>query len=198
MSRPSHSSIGPDPSAGRGPVLTVGGLRLIAVDKEARLYLGPRPWPEGSAENVALEGIRALAKDAHITAIFDLNADATEKIAAKDGGLTYRGIRVMDDGEALSPAILESTSRVVRELLHAGHRVYLHCTFGRGRSPTVAAAYLIAYGGLRATEARARIEGLDSRWLQRGIWCGYDARFPGRLGEFEAWIREERDGRDRE
>ncbi len=43
-----------------------------------------------------------------------------------------------DDLRDRLPAAVE----VLRELLSAGHRVYLHCTAGAERSPTVAGAYL--------------------------------------------------------
>ena len=195
MSQQPAASTGLDSTVGRGPVLIVGTLRILALDKEAKLCVGPRPWERGSAENPA-HAIAALAQDAGITAILDLNADALEERATRDGGLTYRGIHVLDDGKPLSPSILDTASRAVRELLDSGHRVYLHCTFGRGRSPTVAAAYLIAYQGTSAAAARAWIEELDAKWLHRGIWTGYDARFPGRLEEFERWVRGEPNGRD--
>ena len=196
MRRLPDSSSDFGPSAGENPVLTLGNLQIIALDHEARLYVGPRPWKEGSSGSGAAESIGSLVKDAAITAIVDLNADETEERAAKDGGLTYRGIHVTDDGKPLSPSILDSASRAVEELLDSGHRVYLHCTFGRGRSPTVAAAYLIASRGMSALAARAWIEELDAKWLHRGIWTDYDARFPGRLEEFEQWVRGETNHRD--
>ena len=196
MSRLPDSSSDFGSSAGKNPVLTVGNLQILALDHEARLYVGPRPWGEDSSGSRAVEVIGALAADAAITAIVDLNADETEERAAQSVGLTYCGIRVRDDGQPLSPSILDSVSRAVEELLKSGHRVYLHCTFGRGRSPTVAAAYLIAYQGTSAAAARAWIEELDAKWLHRGIWTGYDARFPGRLEEFERRVRGEANGRD--
>jgi len=182
--------------AGENPVLTVGNLKILALDHEARLYVGPRPWGEDSSGSRAVEVMGALAEDVAITAIVDLNADETEERAAESVGLTYRGIRVKDDGQPLSPSILDSVSRAVEELLDSGHRVYLHCTFGSGRSPTIAAAYLIRYRGMSARAARAWIEELDAKWLHRGIWTDYDARFLGRLGEFERWARRETNGRD--
>jgi len=178
-----------DLSGADSPVVTVGPLRIVPVGREARLYFGPAPLERGSSEKVAAEAIRALAEHTGITAIVDLNADGMERKAAEEERLAYCGICVEDDGNALAPSILEATSRAVGELLDAGHRVYLHCTFGRGRSPTIAAAYLIAHRGMSASAARAWIEELDAKWLHRGIWTDYDARFPGRLEEFERWVR---------
>ncbi len=192
----SESEFDPNREDG-GPVVTVGTLQIVPVGREAKLYFGPAPLERGSSEAMAMEAIRALAEYAGITAIVDLNADDMEKRAVEGGGLAYRGISVKDDGNALSPSILDAASCVVSELIATGHRVYLHCTFGRGRSPTIAAAYLIAHEGLSTAEAQAHIEGLDSRWLHRGIWMGYDARFPGSLHEFEMRVREGRDGQGR-
>lgn len=179
------------------PVLMLGSLRTLAVDGEAMLYIGPGPLGEASPEREVMEGLYALAKEGRITAIVDLNADDAEKTAVDGRGLVYHGIRIDDDGAPLTPAILKSASRLVRELMDSGHRVCLHCPFGPGRSPTVAAAYLISHKGMSALPARAHVEGLHARWLGRGIWTGYDARFPGRLQEFEQQVRRETSGGDR-
>ena len=48
--------------------------------------------------------------------------------------------------------------RGLDRLLAAGHAVYLHCTAGAGRSPTVAIAYLTWNRGLSLDEAVAHVQ----------------------------------------
>ena len=172
-------------------VLVAGELAIVPVGREARLWVGPTPWAEGTTESEARETLKALARTG-ITAIVDLNAKAREGELARELGLEYRPVRVKDDGHPLPPGILKEAVTVVTDLLQAGHCVYLHCTQGRGRSPTVAAAYLIASEGLTSEDARQRIRELDRKWPHRGIWSPpFDEHFPARLKEFEALVRGE-------
>lgn len=68
-----------------------------------------------------------------------------EKSAAETEGLTYRNVSVTDYDSLDLKWKLPSCVKALRELLCAGHRVYLHCTAGISRSPTVAVAYLHWY-----------------------------------------------------
>jgi ADP-ribosyl-[dinitrogen reductase] hydrolase len=53
--------------------------------------------------------------------------------------------------------VLADTARTVASLTDAGERVFVHCVAGENRTPTIAAAYLMARGDDRAT-ALARTE----------------------------------------
>lgn len=56
-------------------------------------------------------------------------------------GIEVRRVPIRDfDPEDLA-VHLQRAVRELRELLDAGHTVYLHCTAGAGRSPSVAVAY---------------------------------------------------------
>lgn len=46
---------------------------------------------------------------------------------------------------------------LLRELVNAGHKVYIHCTLGRVRSPTVVLAYLTGIQGFALADAIALI-----------------------------------------
>jgi protein-tyrosine phosphatase len=52
---------------------------------------------------------------------------------------------------------LPECDRTLDELLAAGHLVYLHCTAGTGRSPTVAIAHLYRCRGWKLNEASAYV-----------------------------------------
>ena len=76
-----------------------------------------------------------------------------EKSAAEAEGLTYRNVSVTDYDSLDLKWKLPSCVKALRELLCAGHRVYLHCTAGISRSPTVAVAYLHWCENWRLNEA---------------------------------------------
>jgi protein-tyrosine phosphatase len=68
-------------------------------------------------------------------------------------GIKVRRLQVRDfDPEDLEEK-LPACIRELHDLLSAGHIVYLHCTAGCGRSPTVAIAYLTWHHGMTLTDA---------------------------------------------
>jgi protein-tyrosine phosphatase len=71
----------------------------------------------------------------------------------RDEGVELRRVEIRDfDTEDLVRHLPRAVT-ALRELLEAGHTVYLHCTAGAGRSPSVAAAYLHWVGGMGLVEA---------------------------------------------
>ncbi len=56
------------------------------------------------------------------------------------------------------PEVIDQGVAFIREQIEAGRRVYVHCAKGRGRSATLAAAYLMKYEGLTFDEARGRLQ----------------------------------------
>ncbi len=85
-----------------------------------------------------------------ITAILSLQSEEDvrdrkpdwEKDAAENEGLNFRNVPVTDYDSFDLKWKLPACVKALHELLSAGHRVYVHCTAGISRSPTVAAAYL--------------------------------------------------------
>jgi protein-tyrosine phosphatase len=65
-----------------------------------------------------------------------------EEKAARAAKLTFRSVPVRDFDITDLERKLPECVAVLDRLLKAGHTVYLHCTGGKGRSPTVATAYL--------------------------------------------------------
>jgi protein-tyrosine phosphatase len=93
-----------------------------------------------------VEALRSLG----ISAILSLQTEQDmgkrgidwEKKAAFAANLTFRSLPVRDFDTADLQEKLPECVKVLDGMLKAGHTVYLHCTSGTGRSPTVAAAYL--------------------------------------------------------
>ena len=92
------------------------------------------------------EELRSLG----VTAILSLQTEEDmrkrgtewEEKAALAARLRFRSVPVRDfDSEDLRRKLPDCVTALDR-MLKAGHTVYLHCTAGQGRSPTVAAAYL--------------------------------------------------------
>lgn len=71
-------------------------------------------------------------------------------------GLACHRHAIEDFNDRALLAGLDAAVKAVAELRAANHRVYLHCTAGVNRSPTVAIAYLIRHKGLD----------LDTAWAQ--------------------------------
>jgi protein-tyrosine phosphatase len=92
------------------------------------------------------EELRSLG----ITAILSLQTEEDtrkrgiewEEKAASVAKLRFRSVPVRDFDSADLQRKLPECVMVLDSMLKAGHTVYLHCTAGQGRSPTVAAAYL--------------------------------------------------------
>jgi protein-tyrosine phosphatase len=92
------------------------------------------------------EDLRPLA----ITAILSLQTDEDmgqrdigwEEKAALNAKLAFRNVPVRDFDAADLQRKLPECVAVLDYMLKSGHTVYLHCTAGTGRSPSVAVAYL--------------------------------------------------------
>jgi protein-tyrosine phosphatase len=134
-----------------------------------QLVIGPQP--------VSLYAL----KDQGITAIVDLNQNTVEQYEAKRIGLEYwvdLKLRIADNYEPIGTEVLEHIITVLDKLIAAGHYVYLHCTAAYGRSPTVAAAYLISLG-LTIDKAIQQVKSVRPQ-----AWQGLDERYRGSLEEF--------------
>ena len=85
-----------------------------------------------------------------VTAILSLQTDEDmgkrgiewEEKAALAVKLAFQSVPVRDFDTADLQRKLPECVMALDRILKAGHTVYLHCTAGTGRSPTVAAAYL--------------------------------------------------------
>ncbi len=113
------------------------------------------------------DDIDKLRRETGITAVLNLQTDedlrycnfAWQPLQAHYTacGIELQRIPVRDFDPVDLQAKLPECARVLNQLLTAGHSVYVHCTAGAGRSPTVAIAYLIWCGGWELDEAVAYV-----------------------------------------
>jgi protein-tyrosine phosphatase len=128
-----------------------------------RLFLGSRP--ELPAD------IDRLRQDSAITAVMNLQTDDDmravhliwEPLEAhyRNLGIELCRMQVRDFDPGDLRAKLPDCVRALDRLLAANHCVYLHCTLGASRSPTVAIAYLCWCHGLDLEEA---VTFVKTRW----------------------------------
>jgi protein-tyrosine phosphatase len=125
--------------------------------------------------------LRALG----ITAILSLQSEedvgkngiAWEEKAALAAKLTFCNVSVNDFDKADLRRKLPACVSELDAMLKAGHVVYLHCTAGVSRSPTVAAAYLHRYLGWSLQRALVHVreardcspdgEAIHNAWLNK-------------------------------
>ncbi len=111
--------------------------------------------------------------------VVDLNRNLSEEDACREAGVAYdmRTPIVEDSGSPIPVSKLRLVARIIDDNIRSGRQVYLHCSAGRGRSPTCAAAYLV-YSGMSLSEAKEMVA------RKRRVWEGGDANYAGLLGEF--------------
>ena len=115
----------------------------------SKLFIGS--YPETLAD------VDRLRRDAGVTAVLNLQTDDDMRYfkldwdalfdAYKSCGIELHRVPVRDFDAADLQEKLPAGVSTLKGLLEAGHTVYLHCSAGCGRSPTVAIAYLFwCYG----------------------------------------------------
>ncbi len=106
-------------------------------------------------------------KEHHIDQVICLQSDADFvalgihwpelEEAYKDNGIQVTRVAMTDFDEGNIASLLSDAAAVVTEALAGGCKVYLHCTAGRERSPTVAAAWMMQSMGLSAVDACRKV-----------------------------------------
>ncbi len=111
--------------------------------------------------------------------VIELNRSPSEETACREAGIAYdvRTPAVEDLGSPIPISKLRLVAKIVDDNVRSGRQVYLHCSAGRGRSPTCAAAYLVS-SGMSLSEAKEMVG------RKRRVWEGKDANYAGLLGEF--------------
>jgi dual specificity MAP kinase phosphatase len=79
--------------------------------------------------------------------VIDLNADPQEAKNAHQAGISYHPAEVRDtDPIEVWLTKFDLAAGIIRRASEKSEPVYLHCTYGKGRSPTMAMAYLVSQG----------------------------------------------------
>ena len=120
------------------------------------LLLGPCPCDLEDVENLKDENVTAILSLQSAEDLEDRDAGWAENLALA-AGLVFRNVSVIDFDQLDLAHKLPSCVKELDSLLTAGHVVYLHCTAGVSRSPTVAAAYLHWYKALPLEKALEQV-----------------------------------------
>jgi len=138
---------------------------------EGKLWIGSAPSYDDLAKLKERLGLNP--------AVIDLNRNHREEESCREIGVTYddRTPQIEDSSSPIPISKLRLVARLVDEHIQNGRQVYLHCSAGRGRSPTCAAAYLI-HSGMSLSEAKNMISS------KRHVWDGKDANYALSLKEF--------------
>ena len=123
-----------------------------------RLLVGTCPRESADIERLKQHDVGhviCLQSDADFTAL-GINWSQM-KAGYEDNCIPVTRIAMVDFDEDNIAALLSSAADVVVRAMEGSGIVYLHCTAGRERSPTVAAAWMMREQGLSATEACRKV-----------------------------------------
>jgi len=77
----------------------------------------------------------------------DLNGDNSERSLARRAGIPYHPVKTTDEyGLRVWLKNLRGVVDIIEKAAKKNEKVYLHCTYGKGRSATASMAYLISKG----------------------------------------------------
>jgi protein-tyrosine phosphatase len=105
------------------------------------LFVGPDPREEADFDALRAVKITAILSLQTKDDLRDRGIEWEERSALR-AGLTFRSVPVTDFNTADLQHKLPACVSALDGMLKAGHSVYVHCTAGVSRSPTVVAAYL--------------------------------------------------------
>ncbi|KAA8494343.1 Phosphoglucan phosphatase LSF2, chloroplastic [Porphyridium purpureum] len=130
----------------------VGGMQFDYVPDN--LFIGPYPQ---SREDIA------QLKEAGVTAVINTQTDEDfrhrqiewSKLVAwyQELGVLIVRVPIQDFNRESLRQHLHDAATKMRELIDAGHQVFVHCTAGMGRAPAVAVAYLCFQRGWQLQHA---------------------------------------------
>ncbi len=122
------------------------------------LFVGTCPSNEVDIKQIRLMGV---------TGVLNLQTDddflkwqvnfAEVQQASYDLDLVIQRVPIIDFDDEDLKAHLPAAVNLLNRMIAVGHTIYLHCTAGRDRSPTVATAYLAQYKDMTVDQAAAHL-----------------------------------------
>lgn len=163
---------------------TIKKVEAIAAHTSILQPLIPKKLAMGPSNEYGGPSLSDLKKEG-ITAIIDLTQDPEEMRKVSEIGLEY-----IEDSKLNIPDFRPIPSETLRyvvtqihQLILKGHYIYLQSAKAHGRSPTIAAAYLICLGKEK-NEALNLVTN-----VRNGAWSGMDSTCADFLDEFERIYR---------
>lgn len=135
----------------------VSGMQFDAVSPA--LFLGPYPQLPEDIDALKSQGISAVLNvqtDADIALRYVNFEDF--RIHYREAAIELHRLPIEDFNEVDLVAKLPAAVDLLKQLLDANHRVYVHCTAGMGRSAAVAVTYLSLYHGQSLDNALAYVK----------------------------------------
>ncbi len=131
------------------------------VKVDSTLFVGTCPSNEVDIKQIRLIGVTGilnLQTDEDFVK-WKVNFEEIEQ-ASYDLDLVIQRLPIIDfDDDDLSRHLPAAVS-LLNRLIAVGHTIYLHCTAGRDRSPTVAVAYLAKYKSMTVEQAATHLKSL--------------------------------------
>lgn len=154
-------------------------LKMTCSPIQPNLWVGPGPRDDEDFKN-----LRSL----NITAVLSLQDEEdrgdggieSERAAAARVGLAFESVPVKDFSNADLQLRLPKCIAALALLLGQGHSVYVHCTAGVSRSPSVVAAYLHWCSGWDLDQALVHV--MQCRRCNPIEDAIRNARWPGSTG----------------
>jgi len=135
--------------------VSLGNPSMHYTDLDRRLAVGAAPC--------SAEDLTALKSDASITAVVCLQSKAEVEEAAlarlcahcRQLGISHTHVPIGNLDSDDDIVQLDAAVVAVRALAQTGQKVYVHCSVGVTRSPSVVVAFLVAHRGLSIEQAIA-------------------------------------------
>jgi len=163
---------------------TIKKVEAIAARTSILQPLIPKKLAMGPSNDYGGSSLSDLKKEG-ITAIIDLTQDPEDMKKASEIGLEYIEDPKLNipDFRPIPSETLRYVATQIHQLILKGHYIYLKSAKAHGRSPTIAAAYLICLG----KEKNEAINLVTD--VRNGAWSGMDSTCADFLDEFEKTYR---------
>jgi len=141
-----------------GPSARPGGRPDVAEISD-NLLIGEYPTPDDAAwlkSTLQVTAVVCLQDDSDLASKFIRLADLRRAYEAE--GVDFHHIPIIDGDATSIRTALDGVVALVHSLIGGGRRVYVHCSAGMNRAPTVAIAYLHVHAAMPLDDARRLVK----------------------------------------